>query len=224
MELTVGYGRKLRPDSHNYDYEHEEASVYFKAQVSDEADAVQEIADKARTLFATAKIRVLTELGLEFVSDENGVVRETERIAADVVSQLPGSTIITQTIPAAPIAALAAPAPVAVGAVPVAPPAVAPTVVIAPPAVGAMPVAPGGGKAAINGSVTLASGQQLSQAEAVAFYMQAPNDWYDNRGPTKNEYAPDFRHKTVTLAPNKNGKSYNLGLNAADFVAQGYQI
>lgn len=213
MEMTVGYGRKLRPDEHNYEHENEEASIFFKGEVSDEFGdvGIQAIADMARTLFAAAKVRVLTELGLEFESDENGVVREVRRLAAEVVTQFPGSTIVQQVTPAAPVAvAQAAPVAYAQPApVPMAPPAApAPMLVPAPPG-GVLPPPPVAGP----------TKQQL-----IDLYLQDPTQWYDNRGSKTSEWAPDFRHKTIKLPPNKNGKVYNAGINVQDFIDAGYQI
>lgn len=220
MDITVGYERKLRPDSHQYDFETECVSVYLKSSIdeSNGEDQTQHIADTVSSLAAVAKIRVLTELGLEIVSDENGVIREVARVAATTVAAFPGTTITQAATPAVPAATYAAPqhlAPAAVGGVlppvnvlPVAP-APAPAVGIPAPPAGPLPVAP----AAVQFAPTT--------AELLNMYMQKPDDWYDNRNSKTSEWAPDFRHKTLKLPANKNGKVYNAGLNVKDFVDAG---
>lgn len=219
MDITVGYERKLRPDQHQYEYETEAVSVYLKSSIDEShgEDQTQQIAETVASLAAVAKIRVLTELGLEFVSDENGVIRETSRMAASTVAAFPGSTVTTQVQPA--VAAAPAAYPTAQvpaqqfaqpAALPVAPAAAVPVGIPAPPA-GPLPAAP---------VVQLAP----TKAELINLYMSDPSQWYDNRDSKTSQYAPDFRHKTLKLPPNSKGTVYNAGLFVQDFIDAGYQM
>lgn len=225
--MTVGYGRKIQPATASYDHENEEASIFFEGEF--DAGDIQGAADTALALFAVAKIRVLTELSIPFVSDESGVVRESERQVGSVVQQFPGTTILQQQqappaapalyqqVPPAPGYPPAPQAPVQyVQQPPMAPPA-APPAAAYPPPPGTAPLAPPAPPA--GGGVLPPTKEQL-----VALYMQDPSQFWDNRDPQKPQYAPDFRHKTILLPPNSKGKQYNAGFNTEDLRALGYQV
>lgn len=216
MDITVGYERKLRPEAHQYEFEHEAFSVYLKGSIdeSNGEDQTQQVAEKVAELAAVAKIRVLTELGLEIVSDENGIVREVARVVGTTVQAFPGTTI-TQTVPAGPVAA--------VGAAAFPAPQVVPQAAPAPLPVAPAPAAPVGIPAPPAGPLPAPAAVQFAPttAELINLYMQDPSQWYDNRDSKTSQYAPDFRHKTLKLPPNSKGTVYNAGLFVKDFVDAG---
>lgn len=70
-KITVHYERKL--DKGNYN--NEVASVFVTGDVAPDANSAQ-VAEKANELFEAAKASVFDQLGIEFIVDEHGVLRE----------------------------------------------------------------------------------------------------------------------------------------------------
>ncbi len=102
LKATAGYTRKRGLPN----YSSEEASVYIQADIPLDADTT--VVDTAVAVaFDTAKVRVLTELGIDFEYDNDGHVSETAPTVPPVVANaFPGAQVVqgssTPSTPASP--------------------------------------------------------------------------------------------------------------------------
>jgi len=93
MRVSVEFSRTIRPG----DYQSKTARVFIESsELPEGVDEEATIAD----LFLKAQATVLTQLGIEFVIDPEGIVCEEDPVEA-VVTGLPGTTVVQGMPPAA---------------------------------------------------------------------------------------------------------------------------
>lgn len=218
-KIHAQFERKLRPDTHSYEFESAQLALSVSSEVSDEFLAtldentrISYLDDTAQQLATQVQSRVLIQLGIPFHIDEQGRVIEEAREVVQVAQALQ-ATVIGQVPAPAPVVAPPSPVPAAppVPAPVVQVPAAVPAPVPVPPAAVAVPAAVPAAAPAQAG--TLHGGQTYEKDVLIADVNAFPSNWYDNRSqkasdPSKSKH-PDFRHKTLVAA---NGKNYAVWL------------
>jgi hypothetical protein len=94
LKGTAFYGKKLNDGNYGAD----EAGLYVQFDI-DPADGDQQILANVRDAFVKAKVAVLEQLGVDFVVDEQGIVREAGVSVAQVKEVFPGA-VVEQSAPA----------------------------------------------------------------------------------------------------------------------------
>lgn len=96
LQHTVFFGRKMGLPN----YSNQEASIFIQVD-ADRSASAEEVADKLMAAFVQAKSQVLTQLGLSFELNAEGVIVESGAVAPTAPSQKDAVTQVREAFPGA---------------------------------------------------------------------------------------------------------------------------